>query len=171
MKEATSRLETQIARIDHLHADALGVTEPTSHGELESLVASTSSLINTIRANLERLGSDAKKGGPDAKKKVTLVNAQRRRLQERVQKFQTTEKVYRDKMRDRAVRQYRIGNPSGENELKASQSRHDRTRTLDCVVRSEYPNLPASIAVIDTKFSSSIHAFRSPISSQRDRSY
>lgn len=72
-------------------------------------MTSTSGLINTIKANLEKLGSDARKGGVDAKKKVDLVNAQRKKLQERVQKFQTVEKVYRDKLRDRAIRQYEIG--------------------------------------------------------------
>jgi t-SNARE complex subunit (syntaxin) len=105
-------LEAQITRIDQLHTDSLAVTEPASHAELDALVASTSSLINSIRGTLERLGSDAKKGGQDAQKKVTLVNAQRRKLQERVQHFQNIEKVYRDKVRERAIRQYKIGTPS-----------------------------------------------------------
>ena len=105
-------MEAQITRIDQLHADALAVTEPGSHVELDSLVASTSSLINSIRGTLERLGTDAKKGGPDAEKKVTLVNAQRKKLQEKVQHFQNIEKVYRDKVRDRAIRQYKIGRRS-----------------------------------------------------------
>lgn len=58
------------------------------------------------------MGNDAKKGGDDARKKVDLVNSQRRKLQERVQRFQNVEKVYRDKLRERAIRQYQIGTPS-----------------------------------------------------------
>jgi t-SNARE complex subunit (syntaxin) len=104
-------LDAQVARIEQLHAESMAATDvgSASHGELDSLVASTSSLINSIRANLEQLGNDARKGGPDAKRKVDLVNAQRKRLQDRVKRFQTVEKAYRDKVRDRAIRQYRIG--------------------------------------------------------------
>jgi t-SNARE complex subunit (syntaxin) len=74
-------------------------------------VASTSSLIGSIRANLERLGSDVRKAGPstDAKKKIDLVNAQRQSLRQKVQRFQLIEKEYRDKLTERAIRQYKIG--------------------------------------------------------------
>lgn len=93
-----------------MHAESLTTAdESVSHAELDSLVASTSSLINSIRATLERLGNDARSGGDDAKRKVVLVNAQRGKLQERVRRFQNVEKAYRDKLRDRAIRQYRIG--------------------------------------------------------------
>jgi t-SNARE complex subunit (syntaxin) len=102
-------LDAQITRIAQLHAESYTSVEVGSHAELESLVASTSSLINATKANLEKLGSDAKMGGNDAKKKVDLVNGQRKRLQERVQKFQNVEKQYRDKLRERAIRQYQVG--------------------------------------------------------------
>lgn len=74
-------------------------------------MASTSSLIGSIRANLERLGSDVRKAGPstDAKKKIDLVNAQRQSLRQKVQRFQLIEKEYRDKLTERAIRQYKIG--------------------------------------------------------------
>lgn len=109
-KESIARLDTQITRIEQLHAQSLNAPEGSSHAELDSLVASTSSLIASIRANLENLGGDCRKGGTDAKKKVDLVNAQRRSLQQKVQRFQTIEKQYRDKLTERAIRQYRIGN-------------------------------------------------------------
>jgi t-SNARE complex subunit (syntaxin) len=112
VKEATGRLDAQINRIEQLHSQSLASAdfERRGHSEVDSLVVSTSGLINTIKANLEKLGGDARNGGVDAKKKVDLVNAQRTRLQERVSKFQNIEKVYRDKLRDRAIRQYEIGN-------------------------------------------------------------
>lgn len=72
-------------------------------------MASTSSTINSIKANLDRLANDAKTGGPDAKQKIILINAQRKQLQQRVQRFRTIEQVYRDKVRERAIRQYQIG--------------------------------------------------------------
>ena len=103
-------MDAQITRIEQLHAEYLTTTdESVSHAELDSLVASTSSLINSIRVTLERLGNDARLGGEDAQKKVVLVNARRGTLQQRVRRFQTVEKAYRDKLRERAVRQYRIG--------------------------------------------------------------
>jgi t-SNARE complex subunit (syntaxin) len=110
-KESIARLDTQVTRIEQLHAQSLNAPEGASHAELDSLVASTSGLIGSIRANLERLGKECRTGGPDAKKKVDLVNAQRRSLQQRVHRFQMIEKQYRDKLTERAVRQYRIGTP------------------------------------------------------------
>ena len=109
-KEATSRLDAQITRIEQLHNESLTTTDgPVSNAELDSLVASTSSLINSIRVTLESLGNDARSSREDAQKKVDLVNVQRRKLQERVRRFQNVEKAYRDKLRDQAIRQYRIG--------------------------------------------------------------
>ena len=109
-KEATSRLDAQITRIEQLHTESLTSADGSlSHGELDSLIASTSSLINSIRVTLESLGKDARLGGDNAQKKVVLVNGQRGKLQERVRRFQNVEKDYRDKLRDRAIRQYRIG--------------------------------------------------------------
>ena len=87
-------MDAQITRIEQLHAESLTTTDGSvSHAELDSLVASTSSLINSIRVTLERLGNDARLGGDDAQKKVDLVNAQRGKLQERVQRFQNVEKA------------------------------------------------------------------------------
>ena len=103
-------MDAQITRIEQLHTESLTPTDVSvSHAELDSLVASTSSLINSIRVNLERLGNDARSSREDAQKKVELVNAQRGKLQGRVRRFQNVEKAYRDKLRDRAIRQYRIG--------------------------------------------------------------
>jgi syntaxin 1B/2/3 len=104
-------LDANITRIDQLHNEVLSTPDfaTSVHTELDSLVPTTSSLITSIKANLEGLGNDARNGGIDAKKKVDLVNAQRKRLQDRVSKFQNVEKTYRDRLRDRAIRQYQIG--------------------------------------------------------------
>lgn len=102
------RLDPQISRIEQLHDEAMANLEITSHAEVDSLIASATSLINSIKANLERLGNDAKKGGENAGKKADQVNTQRKRLQERVHRLQKVEQAYRDKLRDRAIRQYRI---------------------------------------------------------------
>ena len=103
-------MDAQITRIEQLHAESLATTDGSAaHAELDSLVASTSSLINSIRVTLEMLGNDARLGGDDAQTKVDQVNTQRGKLQERVRRFQNVEKAYRDQLRDRAVRQYRIG--------------------------------------------------------------
>jgi len=117
-------LDGYITRIEKLHHETLNAPDPTAaQAELDSLVASTSSLINTIKSNLDRLGDDAKKGGSDAQRKVTLVNSQRKRLQERVQRFQKVEKQYRDRIRERTIRQYRIVNPDvTEEELSIALS-------------------------------------------------
>lgn len=105
-----ARLEVQIQRIDQLHAQSLATLESAApHSELDSLVASTTSLINSIKVTLGGLGNDARKGGPDAQRKADRVNGQLRKLQNLVSKFQEVEKTYRDKIRERAIRQYRIG--------------------------------------------------------------
>lgn len=102
-----------------MHAESLASLESGPHVELDSLVASTSSLINSIKTSLVRLGDDAKKGGNDAKTKVRLVNVQRKALQERVHRFQTVEMAYRNKIQERAVHQYQIGILFPDQELKA----------------------------------------------------
>jgi t-SNARE complex subunit (syntaxin) len=100
-------LDRLITRIEQLHSDSFGVTEDQSHGELDSLVASTSSLINSVKANLDRLATDAKTSRDQ--QKLNLINSQRKRFQERVQRYQNAEKAYRDKLKDRTIRQYQIG--------------------------------------------------------------
>jgi syntaxin 1B/2/3 len=133
-------LDAQITRIEQLHAQSLLTTTTTqseSHVELDSLVASTSSLINSIKNSLEKLGNDAKKGGDDARKKVDLVNAQRRKLQERVRRFQNVEKLYRDKLRDRAIRQYRVG-------ISLFHS-----KGLNCIVNPDISEAEISQALVD----------------------
>jgi syntaxin 1B/2/3 len=92
-----------------LHTESFESFDGGSHAELDSLVASTSSLINSTKATLVRLGDGIKSSDSDAKQKVQHVNTQRRALQTRVKRYQQVEKTYRDKIRDRAVDQYRIG--------------------------------------------------------------
>jgi len=109
-RESTTRLDVQITRIDQLHQSTLNSPDPNAnHGELESLAASTSALINSIKSHLNFLATDTKRGGPEAERKATLVNSQRKRLSERVQQFQKVEKQYRDRLRERAIREYKIG--------------------------------------------------------------
>jgi len=102
-------LDRQILRIEQLHSESLASTSEIggSQGELNSLVASTSSLINSVKANLDRLANDARTSRDQGK--LNLVNSQRKRFQERVGRYQNTEKAYRDKLKERAIRQYQIG--------------------------------------------------------------
>ena len=102
-------MDAQLTRIQQLQTQSLAAADGGPTAELDSLVASTSSVVNSIKANLDRLANDARKGGPEAKQKLTLINSQRTQLQQRVQRFRTIEQGYNDKLRDRAIRQYRIG--------------------------------------------------------------
>ena len=99
-------------RIDQLQSDSLAAPDTALNAELDSLVASTTSTINSLRTALDRLASDAKKGGPEGQNKALQHNAQRKRLQDYVQRFRLSEQAYQNRLRVRAIRQYQIGIPT-----------------------------------------------------------
>jgi len=105
-------LDAQLRAIASLHSDILNFPDPTeAQKDLETVVASTTTLINGIKSSLDGLIDDARKGGPNAQRKLTLINSQRTRLGERVHEYQRIEKQYRDRLRERTIAQFKLVHP------------------------------------------------------------
>ena len=115
MATAIDTLNANVTRLDSLHNRSLNdlPDDPNSqntHRQIDSMMADTSKLTNSIRASIKALEARAKAArGGDQKTMVTQTEALKKKFRDSISRFQQVEKAYRDRTHQRMERQMRIG--------------------------------------------------------------
>jgi len=112
---AIDTLNANVTRLDSLHTRSLNdlPDDPNSantHRQIDSMMADTNKLTNSIRNSVKELESRAKAArGGDQKTMVTQTEALKKKFRDSISRFQQIEKTYRDRTKQRMERQMRIG--------------------------------------------------------------
>ena len=114
-------MNANVKRLESLHARSLNELPDDQNAQntsrqIDSMMADTSKLTNSIRTSVKGLEARAKAArGGDQKTMVTQTEALKKKFRDSITRFQQVEKAYRDKTRQRMERQMRIGLCSFEN--------------------------------------------------------
>jgi len=112
-----------VTRLDSLHNRSLNdlpddPNTQNTHRQIDSMMADTNKLTNSIRMAIKDLEARAKAArGGDQKTMVTQTEALKKKFRDSITRFQQVEKAYRDRTRQRMERQLRIGtlHPKGSS--------------------------------------------------------
>jgi syntaxin 1B/2/3 len=120
VSSAIDTLSANVTRLDSLHTRSLNdlpddPNAQNTHRQIDSMMADTSKLTNSIRTSIKALEARAKAArGGDQKTMVTQTEALKKKFRDSINRFQQIEKTYRDRTRGRMERQMRIGMPLNE---------------------------------------------------------
>jgi len=115
---AIDTLNANITRIDMLQTRSLNDVpdDPNSqrtHRQIDSMMAETNKLTNSIRAAIKDLEARCKAArGSDQKTMITQTEALKKKFRDNITRFQQVEKSFRDRTRVKMERQLRIGKSS-----------------------------------------------------------
>jgi syntaxin 1B/2/3 len=112
---AIDTLNANVTRLDSLHTRSLNdlpddPNAQNTHRQIDSMMADTNRLTSSIRSSIKELEGRAKAArGGDQKTMVTQTEALKKKFRDSITRFQSIEKAYRDRTRQRMERQMRIG--------------------------------------------------------------
>jgi len=124
---AIDTLNANVTRLDSLHNRSLNdlpddPNTQNTHRQIDSMMADTNKLTNSIRMSVKDLEARAKAArGGDQKTMVTQTEALKKKFRDSITRFQQVEKAYRDRTRQRMERQLRIVKPdASQQEIQAA---------------------------------------------------
>ena len=108
-------MNANVSRLDSLQSRSLSELpdDPNAQNtqrQIDSIMADTNRLTNSIRTSIKQLEARAKAArGSDQKTMVTQTEALKKKFRDSIARFQQVEKTYRDRTKQRMERQMRIG--------------------------------------------------------------